>query len=77
MLKVLLSEGLSPEQLEMIWTSVDQYEDMKFEFYTVLKDIATAVSPSVLHFFIQKISKIPAHTLKAVELELISNIVAG
>ena len=42
----------------MIWSSVDQFDDMKFEFYTVLKEITSTVEPSVLYFFIKKISKV-------------------
>ena len=38
-LQVLSSQqALSEEQLNMIWTSVDQYEDMRYEFYAILKD---------------------------------------
>jgi hypothetical protein len=59
----------------MIWSSVDQFDDMKFEFYTVLKEITSTVEPSVLYFFIKKISKVPSNLLKAVELELMSQII--
>ena len=48
---------------------------MKFEFYTVLKEITSTVEPSVLYFFIKKISKVPSNMLKAVELELMSQII--
>ena len=42
----------------MIWTSVDQFDDMKFEFYAILKDIASAVNPTILYFYLKKISQI-------------------
>jgi hypothetical protein len=46
-LKVLLSQNVvSNEQLEMIWTSVDQFDDMRFEFYSILKDIASSINPA-------------------------------
>lgn len=61
----------------MIWTSVDQFDDMKFEFYTVLKEIASSVEPSVLYFFIKKISKVPTNVLKAVELEIMTQIIGS
>lgn len=48
---------------------------MKFEFYTVLKEISSSVEPSVLYFFIKKISKVSINLLKAVELELMSQII--
>ena len=38
-LQVLSSQQvLSDEQLNMIWTSVDQYEYMRYEFYAILKE---------------------------------------
>jgi hypothetical protein len=60
-LKVLFSDsGLTNDQLEMIWTSVESAEYTKMDFYNVLKDISGAISPTTLHFFIRKISKVPA-----------------
>lgn len=77
-LKVLFSDPqLAQDQLDMIWTSVEASEYTKIDFYNVLKDIASAISPSILHFFISKISKVPAGSLKPVELELMSQIIAG
>jgi len=57
-LKVLMGDSMTQEQLDMIWTSVDQFDDMKFEFYAILKDIASAVNPTILYFYLKKISQI-------------------
>ena len=75
-LKVLMGDSMTQEQLDMIWTSVDQFDDMKFEFYAILKDIASAVNPTILYFYLKKISQIATTQLKAVEIELISQLIS-
>lgn len=61
----------------MIWTSVDQFDDMRFEFYSILKEIASSINPAQLYFFIQKLNRVPFNEVKAVELELMEKIISG
>ena len=71
---IIASKDVNKEDWELIWSTCSEHKEFMFEFYKILKEIATKLDVLEVQFFIHKIAEKPAANLKEHDIEMLNNL---